>query len=121
VVVIERPSDGQWRIAGYGPTLDGEVELELKVTDGSCYALALDDFGVEFAASLDVIAGQRIRPTQYQGWLYEITEPGQLPVAEPQWWAAQGDNATRTLGTARALAVRYYRPLAHGPIPVEII
>lgn len=120
VVVIEKPTDGEWRVAGYGVTVDGSLDLQLKVTDGQCYAVALDDYGVVFQAGLPVTAGQTIRPTGYAGWLYRITEAGALPDIEPQWWAAVGDNASRPLGTARAVAVRYHRPLAHGPIPVEI-
>jgi len=121
IVVIEKPSSGQWRLAGYGPTPGGDGVIDVKVTDGLCYALGLDDWGVSFQANLAVIAGQTIRPSDYTGWLYRITEAGTLPATEPEWWAAEGDNATRPLGTARAVAVRYYRPLAHGPIPVEML
>jgi len=46
---------------------------------------------------------------------------GTLPATEPEWWPIDGDNTPRDLGTARAVAVRYYRPLAHGPVPVEMI
>lgn len=121
VVLVEKPSDGQWRMAGYGPTPNGEGTIDVRVTDGSLYAIGLDDWGTVFTADLAVTAGQTIRPSQYSGWLYRITEPGTLPATEPQWWAAEGDNAARLLGTARAIAVRYYQPLAHGPVPVEII
>lgn len=121
VVLVEKPSDGQWRMAGYGPTPGGEGTIDVRVTDGSLYAIGLDDWGAVFTADLAVTAGQTIRPSQYSGWLYRITEPGTLPATEPQWWAAEGDNAPRLLGTARAIAVRYYQPLAHGPVPVEII
>lgn len=121
VVVLERPNDGQWRLAGYGPTPQGEGVIDVRVTEGTVYALGLDDWGTVYTPSLAVLAGQRIRPLVYAGWLYEITEPGTLPSTEPQWWPAEADNASRPLGTARAIAVRYYRPLAHGPIPVEMI
>lgn len=121
VVLVEKPSDGQWRMAGYGPTPGGEGTIDVRVTDGSLYAIGLDDWGTVFTADLAVTAGQTIRPSLFSGWLYRITEPGTLPATEPQWWAAEGDNAARLLGTARAIAVRYYQPLAHGPVPVEII
>lgn len=120
VVVVERPSDGKWRLAGFGVTPGGAGTIDVRVTDGDLYALALDDWGVEFAPSLGVTAGQTIRPSQYHGWLYRITEAGTLPATEPEWWAAEGENPSRPLGSARAIAVRYYRPLAHGPIPVEV-
>lgn len=122
-VIIERLDDGQWRVAGYGLTnLEGAKDLELKVTTtGVQFAVGLDDYGNRYVASLPVSVGQRVRPTHYVGWLYQITEAGVLPAAEPEWWPAQGENPSRPLGTARAIAVRYRQPLAHGPVPVEII
>lgn len=120
IVLLERPVDGEWRLAGYGPTPGGSGTIDVRVVGGDVYAVGLDDYGVGFVPNLSVQAGLRIRPSTYAGWLYEITEPGTLPEAEPAWWPAEGDNAARLLGTARAIAVRYYRPLAHGPIPVEL-
>jgi hypothetical protein len=121
VVLLERPADGEWRLAGYGPTPGGSGEIDLRVVGGDVYAMAVDDYGVAFVASLAVQVGQRIRPTQYSGWVYEITEAGQLPSTEPEWWAAVGENPSRPLGTARAVARRYFQPIAHGPVPVEVI
>lgn len=120
VVVIERPLNGQWRLAGYGPTPGGSGMIDVRVTDGSLFAVAVDDWGTVFTPNLALLAGQVVRPTLYGGWLYRIVEAGTLPGTEPEWWAAEGENPSRLLGTARAIAVRYYRPLAHGPIPVEI-
>lgn len=120
VVLLERPADGEWRMAGYGPTPGGSGDIDLRVVGGDVYAVAVDDYGVPFAASLAVQVGQRIRPTQYSGWVYEITEAGQLPATEPEWWAAIGENPARPLGTARAVARRYFQPIAHGPVPVEV-
>lgn len=117
IVALERRDDGVWRVAGSLRTSDGTVDL--RVSGGDVYAMAIDDFGLQFQPSLPVTPGQRIRPTTYAGWLYQITEAGTLPATEPTWWPAEGENAPRQLGTARAVAVRYYRPLAHGPITVE--
>lgn len=121
VVAIERPADGFWRVAGQGVSMDGALAMELQVTGGQVYAVALDDWGVQYQSGLEVSVGQTIRPSVYTGWLYRITEAGTLPATEPEWWPIDGDNAPRQLGTARAVAVRYYRPLAHGPVPVEMI
>ncbi|TBU86792.1 hypothetical protein [Phytopseudomonas dryadis] len=120
VVVLERPLDGEWRLAGFGPTPGGSGVIDVRVTDGSVYAVGVDDWGLAFTADLAVTAGQTIRPSQFSGWLYRITEGGTLPSTEPEWWAAVGENPSRLLGTARAIAVRYHQPLAHGPLPVEI-
>lgn len=122
-VIVERMDDGQWRVAGYGSSrLDALAALDLQVTtSGTLYALGIDDFGIQFVPAMQVMVGQRIRPSRFAGWLYEITEPGALPSVEPQWWAMEGDNPSRPLGTARAVAVRYYRPLALGPVTVEML
>lgn len=123
VVVVERAVDGAWRVAGSGVTdATGAVQLDLRVTASArVYAMATDDYGIPFQADLTVQVGQRIRPTQYSGWVYEITEAGQLPSIEPEWWAAVGDNPSQPIGTARAVARRYFQPIAHGPVPVEVI
>lgn len=120
IVLVERPADGEWRLAGYGPTPDGSGVIDVRVVGGDVYALGLDDYGVAFVPDLAVQVGQRIRPTQYAGWVYEITEAGQLPPVEPVWWAAQGENPSQPVGTARAVARRYFQPIAHGPVPVEV-
>lgn len=120
VLVVERPSDGAWRVAGYGTTVDGRLSIPLKVLDGDCFAIGVDDWGIGFTPGLAVAVGRTIRPSAFFGWLYRITEAGALPADEPTWWIAEGDNASRQLGTARAIAVRYYAPLAHGPFPVEM-
>lgn len=97
-------------------------ELELEVTaSGTIYAVSVDRYGTSFVPTAPVEVGDLIRPTRFAGWLYRVTEPGQLPAVEPDWWAIEGDNPSRPVGTARAVAVRYFRPLAHGPVTVEMI
>jgi len=114
IVAIEKTTTGEWRMAGNRALQSGELEME--VTGGAVYTVGLDDYGIQYQAGLTVTEGQRIRPSVMLGWLYKITEAGQLPATEPEWWQAQGENAPRPLGTARAQAVRYYRPQALGPI-----
>lgn len=115
-------ANGGWRVAGYGRSVAGEVTtLALKVTtSGTCFAIGLDDYGMPFVPSTEVLPGQRIRPTLFKGWLYRITQAGILPASEPTWWDGNR-TGPQDLGTARAEVVRYYRPLAHGPITVETI
>ncbi|WP_312388376.1 hypothetical protein [Stutzerimonas nitrititolerans] len=121
IVLVERPADGVWRLAGYGPTPGGSGDIDVRVVGGDVYAIGVDDYGVAFVPDLVVQVGQRIRPTQYAGWVYEITDAGQLPAVEPAWWAAQGENPSQPLGSARAIARRYFQPIAYGPVPVEVI
>ena len=123
LVALGRSTEGVWQVVGAGQSDAGGVAvLDLRVApSASVYAVAVDDWGVAYQPGLPVIVGQRIRPTQFAGWLYQVTEAGTLPASEPVWWPAEGDNAPRQLGTARAVAVRYYQPLAHGPVPVEVL
>ncbi|MDF5982190.1 hypothetical protein P4056_14850 [Pseudomonas aeruginosa] len=78
VVVIERKLDGEWRVAGVGQTAEsGRAEIALEVTaGGTTYAMGLDDWGAVFEPRLAVSLGQRVRPTIFSGWLYEVTEAG---------------------------------------------
>lgn len=121
IVAVEKDPTGQWRVCGFGESVSGEIDLELQVSSSSGYAVALDDFGTEFLAGAAVEVGRRVRPTVFRGWLYEVTEAGNLPSIEPEWWIAEAPNAARLIGSARVVAVRYYRPLAHGPFPFELI
>lgn len=120
VLVVEKKLDGDWRVAGSGATdLDGMAVIDLGVVDGALYSVGLDDFGITFSSGLSVPVGRRIRPSVFAGVLYEVTEAGTLPASEPEWWPITVTES-RDLGTARAVAVRYFRPLAHGPISVEL-
>lgn len=123
VAIIERMDDGQWRVAGYGEDTNvGLTTVPLKITtSGTLFAVGFDDFGITFVGGLPVSEGTRIRPTQYRGWLYQATEAGVLPNTEPEWWPALGDNVSRLVGTARLQAVRYYQPIAHGPVPAILV
>lgn len=118
VLVVEKPSSGQWRVAGYGSVADGDGVIDVRVTDGDCYAIGLDDWGVAFAPNLPVSEGQVIRPTVFLGWTYRITQAGVLPAVEPDWWD-ESVIGPQLIGTARAEVSRYYQPIAHGPLPIE--
>ncbi|OHS09280.1 hypothetical protein HMPREF3289_01030 [Pseudomonas sp. HMSC75E02] len=122
VVVVERLLDGTWRSVGSGRTdTAGNALLELRVSpSGRLYAMSPDEWGVEFQPNMVVGVGATVRPSQMFGWLYRITEAGVLPAAEPEWWPGTTE-ASQPLGTARAVAVRYYRPQGLGPITVEVI
>lgn len=117
---VERRADGTYRFAG-STLISQSGDLEMQVTGGEVYAIAVDDFGIPYQAGLDLEVGQTVRPTNFQGWLYVCTEPGKLPTTEPDWWPEIGDNPARPVGTARLQATRYYQPIAHGPINYELI
>ncbi|KSW22760.1 MULTISPECIES: hypothetical protein [unclassified Pseudomonas] len=120
VVAFERGVGGEWRVAGYGATVDGELDMDLRVAGpGQVYVMAMDSWGTVFQPLLGVAEGDLIRPTVFMGWIYRITQAGQLPAVEPTWW----DDSLlgpQPLGTARAEVHRYYPPQGRGPIPVEL-
>lgn len=120
IVMIEKSSTGEWRMAG-NQILQESGELEMQITGGQVFAIGLDDYGRPFQSGLIIEVGQAIRPGNFQGWLYRCTEPGTLPENEPDWWLEQGENPPRLVGTARLQAIRYYQPIAHGPIHYELI
>lgn len=120
IVMIEKTNTGEWRMAG-NQILQESGELEMQITGGQVFAIGLDDYGRPFQSGLTLEVGQAIRPGNFQGWLYRCTEPGQLPSEEPNWWPEQGENPPRLVGTARLQAIRYYQPIAHGPIHYELI
>ncbi|WP_281688745.1 hypothetical protein [Pseudomonas citronellolis] len=122
VVALERRLDGKWQVAGSVET-DSELdntEMELKVSgSGLVYLVCLDDWGTQFQTGSPVDVGDLVRPTVFMGWIYRITQAGQLPAVEPTWW----DDSLlgpQPLGTARAEVHRYYPPQGRGPIPVEL-
>lgn len=120
VVAVERRTDGTWRFAG-STLVEESGDLNLQVTGGEVYALGIDDYGIGFQANVVVEVGQVIRPAAFEGWLYQVVEPGTLPEEEPEWWPIQGENAAREVGTARLQAIRYYQPIGHGPVNYELI
>lgn len=120
IVMIEKTSTGEWRMAG-NQILQESGELEMQITGGQVFAIGLDDYGRPFQSGLTLEVGQAIRPGNFQGWLYRCTESGTLPENEPDWWLEQGENPPRLVGTARLQAIRYYQPIAHGPIHYELI
>lgn len=123
VVMIQREIDGKWTLVGNGSVGDtGVGTIALKaLPDASVFAVAVDNWGIPFQPGLEVAAGTVVRPSTYVGWVYEITESGVLPSVEPLWWPADEVNPSRPVGTARAVATRYFRPLAHGPVPIELV
>lgn len=119
IVAIEKTSIGTWRMAG-NKTLQSGL-LEMQVTGGQVFAFGMDDYGTLYQSGLAVEIGQTIRPAVFVGWLYRCTEAGELEATEPEWWVSEGENPARTVGTARLQAVRYYLPIAYGPIKYELI
>jgi hypothetical protein len=121
IAAVEQGPDGTWRVCGSGASdASGNATLMLQVSSqqSRVYALAVDEWGKAWAPSMTVAVGDTIRPSTFIGFLYRVTSAGQLPAAEPAWWS-DAVQTPQPVGTAMLEAVRYYQPLAHGPIPLE--
>lgn len=108
--------------------LDGETPYQLAraVSDPSTGAYTLDwngytgqilitvhdDYGVPHVAGEARGVGERIHPTVYTGYVYDVSETGTLG-AEPTWPIEAG--AVVVSGTARMVAVPFYKPVSQGP------
>ena len=80
--------------------------------------IAFQNGGHKFKPNHQYVKGDIVRPTFFDGWVYEVIEPG-TSTTEPVWWVdAHGDNIGN-IGTAKAKAVIYHQPLVHGPIAKE--
>jgi len=100
-------------------TGDWSVDL-LGGFQGEVMAVALPNSGVPFQPDLAVEIGDRIRPTEPNGLVYQVTVAGTLPSTEPVWPTAV--DATAPVGTAEVITRELFRPVVDGPIkPKEII
>lgn len=117
VVAIERQANGDWRVCGQAMS-NSEGIATLPITGlptSRIYAIAIDEWGKPFAPGMTVAYGDVIRPTQFLGWMYQVTSPGVLPGEEPEWWNSMA-GIPQPVGTAMMQAVRHYQPVAHGPV-----
>lgn len=97
----------------------GEYELIIESGyTGKVFVLAFDDYGTEFSSDLAVEVGDRVRPTEANGFVYVCTAAGTLPTTEPEW---STDTETSVgYGSASMIATPFFQPTAQGPvIPVE--
>lgn len=117
VVAIELPANGEWRVCGAGTSnASGIATLPISgLPTSRIYAVAIDDWGRPFVPGMTVAFGDVIRPTQFLGWMYQVTAPGVLPGTEPEWWNGMA-GIPQPVGTAMMQAIRHYQPIAHGPV-----
>lgn len=94
---------------------DGQYQIILR--EGfprEVFVVAFDDYGEVFQPSIAVSLGDRIHPTQPNGYVYECDGAGVLPAVEPAWSTDTG--SSQLVGTASFSAAPFYRPEVHGPL-----
>lgn len=95
----------------------GEFRVETDVYGGGdIFAFAADFPGVVWQAAATLSLGDRVRPTENNGYVYEIITAGNSGATEPAWWADAGDGTEGAIGSATAKARPYYQPVGHGPL-----
>jgi hypothetical protein len=109
-VVLSRPLGQSMSLGANGAY---SITLENQYS-GDVFVVAFDDYGTAFAPGLAVTVGQRIHPTEPNGFVYVAQSGGTLPATEPAW--ETDANTSQLVGSASFLPVPFYRPQIHGPI-----
>jgi hypothetical protein len=90
----------------------GAYTLEWNGYTGQILVTVHDDYGVPHASGEARGVGERIHPTVYTGYVYDVTITGTLG-AEPVWPTEAGN--TVFSGGCQLIAVPFYRPVSEGP------
>ncbi len=91
----------------------GQFTLEWSGYNGQILITAIDDYGVPYVQGEARGVGERLHPSSYNGYTYEVSSTGVLG-AEPAWPTTPG--AVVISGSVTLVAVPYYRPVTEGPI-----
>lgn len=90
----------------------GAYTLEWNGYTGQILITVHDDYGVPHVPGEARGVGERIHPSVYTGYVYDVSETGTLGT-EPAWPTEAG--AVVVSGTARMVAVPFYKPVSQGP------
>lgn len=117
VIVISDDSNGR-QVLGQGMSAnDGTFDIEYSDWGGAVIALALDNYGGEWAAETVIASGTVIHPTTPNGYVYEATSGGTTGTSEPTWSTSSVVNDGSVTWNSRP----FYRPVASGPIKGEVL
>ncbi len=90
----------------------GEYLLEWLGYNGQVLVTVFDDYGVDFVEGAAHGVGERIHPTGYNGYVYQVSDTGTLG-PEPEWPTTEG--AVVVTGSCTLTAKRFFRPVSEGP------
>ena len=94
---------------------NGQYTLEWQGYSGQMLITGFDEYGVPHVNGEARGAGERVHPTQYNGYTYHVVQSGTLG-AEPAWPTTADE--TVWSGTVQLIAVPFYRPVSEGPFIV---
>lgn len=95
--------------------VSGQYTLEWSGYSGQILITVMDDYGVPHVQGDARGSGERIHPTVPNGYVYDVSAPGELGV-EPEWPLVDG--AQVSSGTVQLVAVPFYKPQTQGPFSV---
>ena len=122
VVVFEKRTSGYVAMGSAYSNAVGEFRVETEIYGGEdIFAFAVDFPGAVWQPNIELGAGNKIRPTVNNGYVYEIVTAGNSGATEPTWWADAGDGSEGAIGGATAKARPYYQPVGHGPLKMTLV
>lgn len=95
--------------------ITGQYTLNWAGYSGQILITVMDDYGTPHVPGDARGSGERIHPTVPNGYVYDVSSPGELG-SEPAWPASDG--AQVTSGTVQMVAVPFYKPQSQGPFTV---
>lgn len=117
VIVISDDPNGR-QVLGEGMSApDGTFDIEYNDWGGAVIALAVDNYGGDWAAETAIAVGTVIHPTTPNGYVYEATSGGTTGTGEPTWSV----NGVVNDGSVPWSPRPFYRPIASGPIKGEVL
>lgn len=115
IVIVDDDPAGR-KVVGTGQSAtDGTFDIAYDDTGFSVIALALDEYGAEFATETALNQGAIIHPTTPNGYVYEVSVAGTTDTTEPTWSTSTSVQSGDVTFTPRP----YYRPIASGPLQGE--
>lgn len=100
---------------GVSDPVTGQYSLSWNGYTGKMLVTVLDDYGVGFVDGDARGVGERIHPTEPNGYVYQVSNSGVLG-AEPDWPVSDG--APVASGTVQLVAIPFYQPQSQGPFSV---
>lgn len=117
VLVVKDDPSGREVVAEGQSGGDGTFDITYAGWTGPVIALALDQYGDEFATETALNLGAVVHPATPNGYVYEVTAAGTTGAEEPTWTTS----GSVTSGSVTFNPVPYYRPVASGPLQGEAL
>ena len=121
ISILSLPPAGIEEVANGSSDALGDYDILYRIDDRwQAFAMAIDDYGVEWQTLMVLSQGDLIHPPTPNGFVYHADSAGTLPISEPAWWFDYtGEAAAQVIGTATLKAVQYLSPQLIGPLLPE--